>query len=191
MSLIGRLTSTEPRAVAHGPAVKLTVTVGLTSLTADILHHLVIWVESHLVISVAVKKIGVLFVSRHCDTGGIISHFVWQCALQKTLQAALQRVLQKRCRLSPTADWFPEDVSRHFQMVWERIRCQNQNPMRPNVIIPGTLLCPGYRPVSMLRVSVSCGNSRVSRVIYGLRMHIACVSLIRAYPSRIRSCLCT
>lgn len=79
MSLIGRLTSTEPRAVAHGPAVKLTVTVGLTSLTADILHHLVMWVESHLVISVAVKKIGVLLfhvivipkVSYHTSCGSV------------------------------------------------------------------------------------------------------------------------
>ena len=41
MSFMGSLTSTEPRGVSHGLAVKLTVTVGLASLAAGIIHHLV------------------------------------------------------------------------------------------------------------------------------------------------------
>lgn len=54
-------------------------------------------------------------------------------------------------------------MSRHFQMVSERIRCQNQNRMRPNVMIGGTLPRPGC--VQTVRNRRCAGRVERARVV--------------------------
>ena len=79
---------------------------------------------------------------------------------------------KKRFNLSPTADWDSGKVSRRFQKVLKRIRCQNQNHKRPFVYYTGYPPRPrwsvsffGYR-----RVEARSVVSRNAPITYAVRI---------------------